>query len=404
MNYGAKYAFNTLVLLTAFTVLQGCGKTRMSFENLDTGVTGLGTPTNEKLTCIREHYYQPNQEITKKLDILFVTDTSGSLNTERNAIANGIGNFISQLSATADYQIAVTLAHGPKSANFGQLYKSSSTTEPMVLRSKELSISNIRTHLIKKLTSIKTDNDTDGGEAGLLSLNKAMDATRLAEIRAAHGFFRSDAVLAIVFVADENDICAIYPAGVTRVYDPDGKELPAFNNYCKNKVTANTVYTRLLEVQGVNPLLLSAIAYSNIATVPNGSENEFGYGYSDIVGLANGTMVDIAANDIPNGLADIGKAAALKMTLRTDYKLSYLHVDNATITAEVDSVKSQFSFDAGNNVLRLLSNTGKANSTVVLSYCLDINSVVTLAKTSPMSKMQTDNPAVFVPKIEIVTK
>lgn len=404
MNYTAKYALNTLVLLTALAILQGCGKTRMSFENLDAGAAGLGTPTNgnEKLTCIREHYYQPNQELTKKLDILFVTDTSGSLDTERSAIANGIGNFISQLSSTADYQIAVSLAHGPKSSRYGQLYKAG--TEPTVLRSKELSISYIRAHLVKKLTSVRTDYDTDGGEAGLLSLNKAMDATRLAEIKAAHGFFRSDAALAIVFVSDENDLCAVYPAGVTRVYDPEGKEIPAFNNYCKNKVTANSVYDRLLEVQGANPLLLSAIAYSNKATVVKAGENEFAYGYSEIVGLGNGKMVDIAANDIPTGLADIGKAAALKMTLRTDYKLSYLNVDESTISADVDGVKSQFSFDAGNNLLRLLSNTGKADSAVVLSYCLDINSVVTLAKVSPMSKMQIDNPAAFVPKIEVITK
>lgn len=402
MNYTAKYAFNTLVLLTAFAILQGCGRTRMSFANTDTGVAGLGLPANEKLTCIKEHYYQPNQELTKKLDILFVTDTSGSLDTERSAIANGIGNFISQLSSTADYQIAVTLAHGPKSSRFGQLYKAG--TEPTVLRSKELSISNIRTHLEKKLTSIQTDADTDGGEAGLLSLNKAMDAVRLAEIRAAHGFFRNDAALAIVFVSDENDICAVYPAGVTRVYDPEGKELPAFNNYCKDKLNASTVYSRLLDIQGANPLLLSAIVYSNKATVVKAGENEFAYGYSDIVGLANGKMVDIAANDIPTGLADIGKAAALKMTLRTDYKLSYLNVDESTITAEVDSVKSKFSFDAGNNLLRLLSNTGKADSKVVLSYCLDINSTATLAKPTTMSKIQTDNTAAFVPKIEVFTK
>ena len=402
MNYTVRYAFNTLVLLSAFAIVQGCGKTRMSFENLDAGVAGLGTPTGEKLTCIKEHYIQPNQELTKKLDILFVTDTSGSLNTERSAIATGIGNFISQLSSSADYQIAVTLAHGPKSSRFGQLYKAGN--EPTVLRSKELTVSNIRTHLQKKLTNIQTDSDTDGGEAGLLSLNKAMDATRLAEIRQQHGFFRSDAALAIVFVSDENDLCAVYPAGVTRVYDPEGKEIPAFNNYCKNKVDAGSVYSRLLEVQGVNPLLLSAIMYSDKTTVVKAGENEFGYGYSDIVALADGKMVDIAANDIPTGLANIGKAAALKMSLRTDYKLSYLNVDEATITAEVDSVKAQFSFDGGNNVLRLLSNTGKADSSVVLSYCLDSNSAVTLAKVNPMSKMQTDFPAAFVPKIEIVAK
>ncbi len=402
MKCTTQYVFRALVILSAFSILQGCGRTRMSFENLDAGVAGLGETTNSNLTCIKEHYVQPNQELTKKLDILFVTDTSGSLDTERSAIATGIGNFISQLSTSADYQIAVTLAHGPKSSRYGQLYKAG--TEPVVLRSKELSVSNIRSYLSKKLTSIQTDSDTDGGEAGLLSLNKALDATRLEEIRTQHSFFRKDAALAIVFVSDENDICAVYPTGVTRVYDPEGKEIPAFNNYCKNKVDAHTVYDRLIAVQGVNPLLLSAIVYSNKATVTHSGENEFGYGYSDIVSLGNGKMVDIAANDIPAGLADIGKAAALKMTLRTDYILSYLHVDKTTITAEVDGVKAQYSFNESKNLLRLLSNTGRADSNVVLSYCLDKNAEVKQITTAPMSKMVQDNPQSFIPRIEIVKK
>lgn len=400
MKYIAKYAFNTLVIVMAFVILQSCQKSRMSFENLDTGVAGLGGPASENLTCIKEHYYQPNQELTKKIDILFVTDTSGSLNAERNAVANGIGNFISQLSSSADYQIAVTLAHGPRSSRSGQLYKAG--TEPMVLRSKELSVADIRTHLVKKLTTTKGDSDTDGGEAGLLSLNKALESARLDEIRSQHDFFRKDAALAIVFVSDENDICAVYPSGVTRVFDPDDKELPAFNNYCKNKVDASTVYDRLETVQGINPLLVSAIVYANTATVPSGGENEFGYGYSDIVKLANGTMVDIAANDIPTGLADIGKEAAIKMILRTDYILSYLNVNESTISAAVDNANVQFSFDKGKNLLRLLSNVGKANSTVVLSYCLDPNAPVKQITAKPMSKLAQINPGVFIPVIEII--
>lgn len=400
MKNTVNYAINTLVILMAFVALQSCQKTRMSYENLDTGVTRLGIPTSENLTCIKEHYYQPNQELTKKIDILFVTDTSGSLNAERNAVANGIGNFISQLSSSADYQIAVTLAHGPRSNRYGQLYKAS--TEPMVLRSKELSTGDIRTHLVKKLTTTKGDSDTDGGEAGLLSLNKALESTRLDEIRAQHDFFRKDAALAIVFVSDENDICAVYPSGVTRVFDGDNKELPAFDNYCKNKVDANSVYDRLVAVQGINPLLVSAVVYANTATVPGGGENEFGYGYSDIVKLANGTMVDIAANDIPTGLADIGKEAAIKMILRTDYILSYLNVDESTLSAKVDDTNVQFSFDKSKNLLRLLSNAGKANSTVVLSYCLDPKAPVKQVTAKPMSKLAEINPGVFIPRIEII--
>lgn len=406
-NSSAKSAVKALAIITAFVVLQGCGVTRMSFLNQDAAVNGTGTPTGnpggDKLTCIKEHYYQPTTALTKKLDILFVTDTSGSLNAERGAIATAIGNFISQLASNADYQIGVTLSHGPKSSRFGQLYKAG--TEPTVLRSSELSLTDIRTHLVKKLTTVVEDSDTDGGEASLLSLNKALDSTRLAEIRMNNNFFRTDAALAIVFVSDENDICAVYPSGVTRVIDPDGKELPAFDSYCKNKVTVKSVYDRLLAVQGLNPLLVSAIVYANKATVPSGGENEFGYGYSEIVSLASGTMVDIAANNIPAGLADIGKAAVAKMSLRTDYTLSYLNVDKSTITAEVDAVQVTHSFDEASNLLRLLTTAGKADSKVVLSYCLVPNSPVKHIKPDAgLSKIAIDNPSTFIPKIEVVNQ
>lgn len=407
VNSAAKNPVNNsvkiLIVIMASLLFQSCSKTRMSFENKDVGVTTTGIPTNSKLTCIKEHYNQPNVELSQKLDLLFVTDTSGSLDTERNAIATGIGNFISQLSTNADYQIAVTLAHGPKSARFGQLYKAA--TEPTVLRSKELSIADIRSHLLKKLTTIQTDYDTDGGEAGLLSLNKALESARLDEIRTQNNFFRQDAVLAIVFISDENDICAVYPAGVTRKYDPNGKELPAFNNYCKNKIDANSVYNRLLAVQGANPLLVSAIIYTDKNTVPAGDENEIGYGYTDIVNLANGKMVDIAStSNIPSGLADIGKEAAVKMTLRTDYILSYLHVDKTTIEAEVDSVKVPYSFDENNNLLRLITQIGQANSKVVLSYCLDPNAAIEQISPVPISKLAQANPNTFIPKIEVMNK
>ena len=338
MNRTINTTLRTAVTLaTAVLVFQGCSKTKMTFINAD-DVTVSGSSDPNNLTCIKEHYNQPTTELTKKLDLLFVTDTSGSLDSERRAVANGIGNFISQLPSTADYQVAVALAHGPVSLHYGQLYKSGS--EPTVLRSKELSITDIRNYLVSKLTNTRTDNDTDGGEAGLLSLSNALSDTRLAEIRSQHNFFRPDAALAIIFVSDENDICAVYPSGVTRVYDPDKKELPAFDKYCKNQVDAASVYDRLLDVQGVNPLLVSAIVYSDNATLVRSGENEFGYGYSDIVRLANGKMVDMAANNIPAGLADIGKAAAIKMNLRSDYTLSYLNVDVSSIKAEVDNVNT----------------------------------------------------------------
>ena len=62
----------------------------------------------------------------------------------------------------------------------------------------------------------------DGGETGLFSLNKAMGNDEY-QVAQDLGFFRDDAALVVIFVADEQDICAEYPDGILPVPDPDKK-------------------------------------------------------------------------------------------------------------------------------------------------------------------------------------
>ena len=60
---------------------------------LPDGVGNLGTPVSVRdvtgASCFKQEFVQQDRG-SHKLDLLFVTDTSGSLNTERRAVASGI--------------------------------------------------------------------------------------------------------------------------------------------------------------------------------------------------------------------------------------------------------------------------------------------------------------------------
>src|SRR5207253_9162883 len=99
---------------------------------------------------------------------LFVVQTSDSIVPERAAIVAGIEGFIQSLPAGADFNIAVMLSHGSTSAHSGTLFQVA--TEPVVLKSSELTNAQIQTYLNTKLTNVIADPDSGGGEEGMFSL------------------------------------------------------------------------------------------------------------------------------------------------------------------------------------------------------------------------------------------
>ncbi len=317
--------------------------------------------------CYQDRYDQPDVEITKKIDILFITDSSGSLDQEKAGIAAGIDSFVAQLPADVDFQIGVVLAHGSKSNYSGKLFKSA-RGDGYVLSNKSLSINTIRQQLAYKLTSQPTDNASDGGEEGLYSLTQMLNDNNYA-LAQSQGFFRADSALAIVFVADENDICAIYPAGIKPVVDPDGAEVTSKASDCGN-VTHETVYSKLKMRRPTQPLLVSGMIYTNPLTVPAGGENEVGYGYTDIIKLNNDTAVDLASPDYAKGLATIGSLVTKKLNLMTSFKLKYDSVDPASIVVKVDNKVVKHTYVALTNEVQIsATDAGMAKSVVLIDYC-----------------------------------
>lgn len=323
--------------------------------------------------CHAERFIQPEAEVTKNIDILFVTDTSGSLAGERAAIADGIDSFILALPEDVNYRVAVMLAHGSSSQWGGKLYQKGS--EPHVLKSEEMSLPQLQNALYQKLYNPATDMSTDGGEAGLFSLSYGLQSPQL-ELSQSQGFFREDAALAVVFVADENDICAIYPEGVIPVPDYDHREGPAANQYCKDGdgnpvVTHTSVLQQLSALKGEQPLLVTGIIYTDPDTIPFGSENEVGYGYTDIIAASSGGIaVDLASGDYEVGLGHIGMLASIKLELITDFTLSEENVLEDSIRVEVDTEEVGFQYIPDLNQVHV-PEPGGATSVVDIYYCTD---------------------------------
>jgi hypothetical protein len=371
-----------IITLSASPILSGC-----VIDSTDSLPQNIGASFSESIAsspvCYSERYEQPFVPTTNKLDLLFVVDSSGSLSEERDRIGNGVDKFIAELPEGADFQIGVLLAHGSRSSLSGGLYKSGISGDSWVLDSKLLSITSMRSILRRKLANPPSDYYADGGEESLFALNRAIQGTLL-ETSRSRGFFRADAALAIVFVADENDICARYPANVTRVADPDRLEAPAFQRDCVQHVAAATVngvlvpahdetitpalvVNNLRALQAGRPLIISGIVYAT-QNYPHFGENEYGYGYMEAIQQADGIAIDLALNDFETGLSDIGKFTANKINLQSTFVLKHDHVDPTSIEIFVDNIQVGHSYSEVNNSVNL-TDSGKSLSDIEINYC-----------------------------------
>lgn len=340
---------------------------------------GGGTGQPAAPACFNEHHVQPAAQITHKIDILFVSDTSGSLSEERVAISSGIDSFIASLPANVDFRLALLPAHGPNSSYYGKMLRRGS--EPRVLDSNQQSIASIRSDFIYKNGANISDNSTDGGEVPLLALMAATTGTKLTDNRAA-GFFRPDAALAVILVSDENDICATYPAGVTPVPDAEHIEPVAKNSFCRNAqgqdvVNQSIAYQHMRTFMGDRPLLFASITYLPDHTYPHIGENEPGYGLFDMADLGTahdgvGAKVDLAAGNFAAGLTQVGQLSTRIMTLISAFALGQpaAQVNVSSIQVRVDGELTASSYDASRNTV-VVADPGDPLSTVDIDYCLN---------------------------------
>ncbi|HEX4926176.1 MAG TPA: hypothetical protein VFV50_18930 [Bdellovibrionales bacterium] len=378
MNRNENRLSLSLLAAAALLSLQGVACQSSKYQVTDGPVVARTAAKDGNFTdlgngCYLSSFNQPTQELSKTIDILFVPDTSRSVFKEREAAAEGIENFIAALPKDVNYRVGVVLAHGGTSPLAGRLY-ASDKGEPAVLSSEQHSMTQIREGLRAKLTPPKGDRGSDGGEMGLYSLQQTMTTKNLREIRS-QGFYRAEAALAVVFIADENDICATYPKGVTPVKDPNNQEPKVKARDCKN-ISPERVNKTLRKLKGQQPVTIAGIIYTPSSKIEHRSksdewaqENEVGYGYLDLIMLSNGIAIDLAGGNISEGLSSIGKLAALKLALRLEFPLQNMKVNPESVEVRVDGTPIEgFRYEPKTNQVHL-SEGGRPGSRIEVKYC-----------------------------------
>jgi len=309
--------------------------------------------------CYTDNYTSGSSP-TGKADILFVVQTSDSIAPQRAKISSEIQDFVRTLPATADYNIAVMLSHGSTSSLSGRLYRVNS--EPVVLKTREMSKSNIQAYLAMKLDQIMTDPASGGGEEGMFSLfNGITTSTSLAESQS-YGFFRPEAALGVVFVSDRRDICAMVPAGVPAETNP--VKIDARIRDCEG-LTAAGLTSRLKTLKGNQAMEVSGIIYAS-APVPAGKE--IGYGITEMIARSPGLAIDIKNNDISDGLAPLAHLAGGDGSdVQTQFVLTHGKVKKKSVSVRVDGQLADFQVDG--QVVTVTSPIS-SGANVQIDYCL----------------------------------
>jgi hypothetical protein len=293
------------------------------------------------------------------VDVLFVVQTSASIADVKPTIISGINDFIATLPAGSDFNIAVMLSHGSTSDRAGRLYQAGS--EPVVLKSSELSNTDIQTYLDAKLANPPMDSPSGGGEEGVYSLFHGITTPALLSESQNAGFFRANAALGVVFIADRRDICAIVPPGVPPETDP--LKIGARIRDCEGLTPAG-LSNQLHVLKGSQPIIVSGILYSRD---PAPAGKELGYGYIDVINLNNGVAIDIANDNIANGLSSIAQLGGSGSSTQNTFTLSHSGIDSKKIIVTVNGVGVNFTL-SGDTVT--ITDDIPAGAEVVIAYCL----------------------------------
>lgn len=373
-----RYIGLVTALLVTSVMLSHCGKYNFSS---DTGGTasgnnpfsnGLGTPNPNDVSCNTDNFTQPQPtSTTPKVDILFVVHPTGSFQSVRDTVVNGLENFIMALPTNLDYTVAVLPAYTAQNPAAGAFY--APTGIGPVLTSS-MGAANVQIAL-KDIMDTVPDFANYHDEDGMAALYTLLDSKHL-PTAVNQGFFRKGASLAVVFLANEADICGL--PGTDPGTDSDwATEIQEQITDCVdgsgNPINTATVFNQInssLNLANVNLLTIGSVVYTSMTQQPvNGAEAEYGWGYIDITKLANGTSVDINGN-IPAGLANIGQQVNTKLNLITEFEPTQPNLDPNTITVQVDGDNVPFSYHSSTNVVHIdASSAGKPGATVVINYC-----------------------------------
>lgn len=149
-----------------------------------------------------------------KIDILFMVDNSGSMADEQAILAQSFQEFISKFTdKKLDFQVGVittdTTLSGSWWSNPNGSYKNITNAGPGSLLAYKTNERILRPSTVDVVTKFqqnsKLGTDGSGAEAGLKATTIALSEAMLGSGGYNEGFVRADAMLAVIFITDEDE-------------------------------------------------------------------------------------------------------------------------------------------------------------------------------------------------------
>ena len=323
--------------------------------------------------CNKDNFTQISEkDRIKKVDFLFVMDTSGSMQNDWERVANDVRLLVQEMPSDVDAHYAVLV--GAVGKYSGRLF--AGHLQPRVLSSKDMDQLKISQSLHRTFVDAMKVYDEGSGEALFYSLYQAV--TRNAKENQDLGFFRADAALSVIFMSDEHEIGSAYPKlpGVPSRCDQDFEEGIRKTWYIDKGIDVETTYQAVKRLKGDMPFTAHAIVNRDADDLfrrnPNNGKclyDSIGYGYMDMVQKCGGVLFSIEDNR-EDALQFIGQYTNQSMWLIHEFKLSWTadKIDSSTINAQVDSASVPYSYNTSTDVVHL-ENAGSLGSSIAISYC-----------------------------------
>lgn len=393
----------TFVIVTNLFLFNGCAEERFYSTSTTSAPTAPAGDTYSSVIaderdedapsdangCRVANFTQKIEQGAAKLDVLLAVDTSGSMNAELAVLGQQFSHFFSAIQSEypdLDYRIAVLLAHA-NSTHTGTFWQPSagacSSHYPKVIQGGPGIDYNseVGAALRCKLEHfVSAAGSEDGGEAGLKTVHAA--ATTNLSLSKQQGFFRDDASLAVIFAADENDICSA-PEGWYERY-PDYQEQNTKASAACAGISPRSVFDALLAATTRKQLSIGALANTNLKTGYINSYNKhYSWGYlggvfsglpfyDGIVDLAGpkgvAAQISSQSSTVQGDLLKLGEMAGLSLEKLTAFELPLQAARVESV--KVDNHDVDYEFQSSTKQVHITKNSaGNDGSSIEVNWC-----------------------------------
>jgi hypothetical protein len=272
-----------------------------------------------------ENFRQSAQE-TKKLDIVWVIDNSGSMADEQADLGNNFDSFITQfINKNVDFKMGITTTDTSSNSLKGKMVTGSDTK-----LTSAAAAANPNRFMTDFKNLVNVGIYGSGWEMGLAATEGFME-------KYAASFIRPEAYLAVVILSDEED--------------QSSKAVSAYTNYLKSFKA--------------NPGLVKIYSIVNTNNVNTGGNTIGHIRYRNASEQTSGIVSNIM-DDFDDVLLDMGESI---VNLLDSFALANIPV-NGTLKVFVNGVESSaYSYDSGSNSIKFTAgNLPPVGAQVTVSY------------------------------------